>query len=320
MAGFKTSLSESRGATRKSFVRLSGPNVDARRAATHSKKVNSDDKDEKPDVPYAPHLREATEAGFAPNDWRGIFVMQGQRLSISSFTIHMDVEGKITSPGPTLSTGVEMAPYWLDIAAREANSAVRLVSKTNEAWKSGDTDAQTKALDAEFKACLQAITAAAFAMDAFYSTVEEAAPTAEATRNAWRRNRTRRSRRVFETLRRNFPITAGSQASLGPFLDQLYSFRDLAVHPTARTREAKKHPRLPVSIDEMFSRFRGRNAWVCVGVVIEMIQALTSVPKIKSDVLRGRMVPLKNLVDPISVRWRKSPAGKRHQYDMSHEG
>lgn len=265
------------------------------------------------------HTREALEAGFEPNEWHGIFVMQGQRLSISSFTISINDEGELSSPGPTLSTGVEMAPYWLEMAMEHAKASERLVSRTNEAWKTGDPEVQTKALNAEFKAALQAMTAAAFAIDAFYATINEVAPVPEATLKAWNKNRTRRSRRVFESIRRNFPMTAGSQASLKQFLDQLFSFRDQAVHPTPQTREAKKHPRLPVSVDEMFCKFRARNAWVSVGMTIEMLEALASSPKIRSPELRERLVPLKGLLDPIASAWRKSRTGKRHREDTAPE-
>jgi hypothetical protein len=259
--------------------------------------------------------REALDAGFDPNEWRGIFVMQGQRLGISSFTISIDDKGELSSPGPTLSTAIEMAPYWLEVAMEHAKAAQRLVSRTNEAWKTDDPSRQTVALNAEFKAAFQAMTAAAFAIDAFYATVKEVAPVPEATLKAWNKNRTRRSRRVFETIRRNFPMTVQSQASLKQFLDQLFSFRDQAVHPTPQTKEAKKHPRLPVSLDEMFCKFRARNAWVSVGVTIEMIESLVNSPKIRSSALQERLEPLKVLIDPIATGWRRSRAGKRHRQD-----
>lgn len=257
---------------------------------------------------------EARDAGFDPHEWRGVFLLKGHRLSISSFSISMNDKGEMISDGPQLATGVEMMPYWLEIAIEHAIRAEKLERKTDAAW-TGELipQKQVKAIEAELKASLQAMTAAAFAIDAFYATVEEAAPTAPLTRAAWRKNNTKRSRRVYETLRRNFPLTAESQRMLQGFLDQLFSFRDRAVHPSARTSDAIKHPRLPISIDKIFCIFRARNAFVSVGQVVELINTLVRHPKIKNAAVNERMSPLKELVVPLVKRWRRSRAAMRHR-------
>lgn len=113
---------------------------------------------------------------------RGIFVMQGQRRAVSSFTISINDEGELTSTGPALSAGVEMAPYWLGLAINHAIRADELSWKTNDAWRSSNPETQTAALDAEFTACLQAMTPAAFMVDALYAPAQEAARAPEATR------------------------------------------------------------------------------------------------------------------------------------------
>lgn len=270
---------------------------------------------DQPDPVQAQHKSEAIEAGFQPDESRGIFLMQGQRLSLSSFSISINDDGEVTSEGPTLSTGVEMTPYWLAIAATHANSCARLVSKTNEAWNTNDPKKQVAALNAEFSAALQAITAAAFAIDALYATLKEVMPVPEATHHAWKKNRTRRSRRVFETIRRCFSLGQTTQRMLKSFLDQLFAFRDEAVHPSARTRLAIKHPRLPVGVDEAFCKFRARNAWISVGAVIEIVEGLLDSKNVRSPELAKRLEPLKTLVRPIARKWRRSAAGKRRETD-----
>lgn len=262
------------------------------------------------------HRREAEEAGFAPEEWRGIFLMQGQRLSLSSFTISMNEQGEITSDGPKLSTGVEMAPYWLSIAIDHAVAAERLAAETNEAWKGDDAEAQSRALDAEFKITMQAMTAAAFAIDAFYATVQEEVPAPEATRAAWKRNGTSRSRRAFETFRRSFPLKQSSQQGLKLFLDQLFSFRDTAVHPSARTRDAVKHPRLPVSVDQLFCIFRAQNACVSVGQVVDLLERFSTHPDIRFPKLKERIKPLSKLIEPLARQWRDTPAAIRHRREQ----
>jgi hypothetical protein len=264
---------------------------------------------------------ECVEAGFEPNDFRGVFLMQGHRVSIPSFTISFNEDGsEITSSPVTLWTGIEMTPFWLSCAVEHAIAADEASAATNEAWRSDNPQLQTTALDAEFRASLQAITSTAFALDSFHATLLDAAPIPDATLKAWRRNKTRRSRQVFETIRRNFGIGPITQAYVRDFVDRIFSFRDQAVHPTAATRATVKHPRLPVGIDQVFCIFRARNAWLSAGHAVEMLQALANFEKIRSPKVRERMEALKALLAPIGEAWRASQAAERYYRDSRANG
>ena len=46
----------------------------------------------------------------------GIFLTKGMKVGIPSFSISIGEDGKLSSDGITLHTGLDMCPYWLEIA------------------------------------------------------------------------------------------------------------------------------------------------------------------------------------------------------------
>lgn len=253
---------------------------------------------------------EAQEAGFEDDDWQGIFVLRGQTIDLSAFTISVDERGEITSPGPTLSTSTHLAPYWLKAAVKHAIDAERFSHLTNKAFQSSDANRRWIALDREMVSSMQAVACSAFAIDALHAALLKVNPTPEATREAWKRNRTKRSRQIFETLRRSFVFCPKSGAKIQQFLDQLAGVRDKAVHPPSRSRPAEKHPRLPVAIDPTFVLFRARNAIAAVGMTVSLIEQSANAETARSEPVRERMHALKELVRPISRNWRRTKAAR----------
>lgn len=77
-------------------------------------------------MPGIEYPSEAHEAGFGDVPWQGVFLMKGQSLDLSSFTITEHEDGSITSTSPIISTSTHMAPYWLEAAVRHARDAERM--------------------------------------------------------------------------------------------------------------------------------------------------------------------------------------------------
>lgn len=255
-------------------------------------------------------LDEVHEAGFGDTPVSGVFVMRGQSLDISSFTISISDEGEISATSPTLSTSTHMAPYWLDAATVHAREVQRLAKATNEAFQNGDPDTKARCLNAELIASMQAIACSAFAIDALHSSLLKVQPTPPATKAAWRKNGTKRSRQIFETLRRNFKIGPKSSSTIQTFLDQLTAARDMAVHPPSRSKPTEKHARLPVGVDPAFNMFRARNAIVCVGLAMNLVDEISKAQTAKDAKVSERMASLHELLMPIRKRWQRSSAGK----------
>jgi hypothetical protein len=253
---------------------------------------------------------EAREAGFDDTPSNGVFLMRGQSLDLSSFTISIADDGEISATTPTLSTSTHMAPYWLRAAIGHARDAHRLAAATNQAFRTTDSLVQTRCLSAELTASMQAIACSAFAIDALHASLLKVAPTASATKEAWRKNRTKRSRQIFETIRVNFKLHPQVSTRVKVFLDQLTTARDIAVHPPSRSMPAQKHARLPVSMDPAFNTFRARNALVCVGLTVSLVEQLSEAKTVKKAKVAERMASLHELVTPLSRRWQRTSAGK----------
>lgn len=238
-------------------------------------------------------------------------MIRGLTIDLSAFTISFDEQGEITSPGPTLSTSTHLAPYWLRAAVKHAVDAERYSHLTNDAFKNGNTDQRCNALDREMLSSMQAVACAAFAVDALHAALLKVNPTPEGTKVAWRRNGTKRSRQIYETLRRSFSFGQKSGAKICQFLDQLADARDKAVHPPSRSRPAEKHPRLPVGIDPTFVLFRARNAIAAVGMTVNLIGESAKAEKAKSEQIKERMHALHEQVRPIWRNWLRTKAAKK---------
>jgi hypothetical protein len=120
-----------------------------------------------------------------------------------------------------------------------------------------DDDVFNAALEAEFRASLLAVAASAFAVDAFYASVVEAASDARV------RARTRDGR-IFETLRRAFDLTPGQRAALHEPSRIVFRLRDEAVHPPAVWAEPALHPIFNLGMEpevrQLLRRERGQRA------------------------------------------------------------
>jgi hypothetical protein len=254
--------------------------------------------------------KEADEAGFGETPWQGIFVMRGQSMDISSWRITEHDDGNVTTTSPTISTTTHMAPFWLKAAAKHARDAERLSHVTNRAFQEDLANAKADALNSEMLAAMQAMTCAAIAIDALYAALLIIQPTPTGVQNAWRKNRTKRSRQIFETFRRLFNMGPKSQAELKLFLDQLTEARDTAVHPPSKSKLAQKHARLPVSVDPAFNMFRARNAIVATGLAINLVESTARAETAKSTMTAEKMSSLHELTQPILRAWVRSKAGR----------
>jgi hypothetical protein len=66
-------------------------------------------------------------------------------------------------------------------------------------------------------------------------------------------------------------------------LKEIYRFRDLAVHPTAKANEPVRHPELDVGVEWRFVAYRYENAQPLVRAAIQLIDELVSKGNPKAD-------------------------------------
>jgi hypothetical protein len=130
---------------------------------------------------------------------------------------------------------------WTDVAIEHARMAGKARQRAVEA--PDGSPAMGKAFDGELKAALVAITAAAFAVDAWFGAVKPMIPLPPHLLAAWTKSGARPSRaaRVSETLNAGFAVGPVA-ARWGRQLKWLYALRDGAVHHDSLFVEAAPHP------------------------------------------------------------------------------
>ena len=93
----------------------------------------------------------------------------------------------------------------------------------------------------------------------------------------WNKKGTARHKQVADTfrvqLRINKPATV---KDIKHRVSQVFHFRDLAVHPGSKFREAVYRPVLNVDLDWHFSAFRRQNAVNATAIAIGMLDSLVS--------------------------------------------
>jgi hypothetical protein len=122
---------------------------------------------------------------------------------------------------------------------------------------------------------MQAIVAAATAVDAFYAAVQQAVVLPSDLREKWRHGRTARYTQVAEVLRRGFSLKPREVEALRRLLRELYKFRDLAVHPSGKTDTPVVHLELNVGVEWRFATFRAANAEELVTSASRIVWDLT---------------------------------------------
>ena len=157
-----------------------------------------------------------------------IFVTRGARLKMSEVTIDFD------NPGPVQATfhiAYDMYPHWADIAQEHARECRKRAVVVSELWTNGSRPEEVEAVEAEVRAGMQAIVAAATAIDGLYGTVVAVSGKVSAGKK-----RQTRAKVVAETIKQRFDISPANFIAIRALLIDLYSLRDEAVHPPGAAR------------------------------------------------------------------------------------
>jgi hypothetical protein len=194
----------------------------------------------------------------------GIFISRGMQITIPSFSIRLRDDGQFESDPVSLHVRFDLCPTWIQVARRHLDHAQNAKARRDEAWPGSDEDAKAKALEEEFEASMQAIVSAAIAWDALYAILREHVTIPPAMSEKWRLGRTARYTQISETVRRAFVLKPKGSSLLRSNLRALYSFRDMAVHPSGKIAAPLLHPELNVGMEWRFVYFRAQNAEMAV--------------------------------------------------------
>ena len=201
--------------------------------------------------------------------------------------IRVPVGGLKLSSDGTASLEVEVLlythSYWLDIALDHLERAATAETALKAAWGGSDEELKGKFLESLFAASMQAIVAAAVALDAFYAAVKVHRPVAPDVVKAWAKNKTSRPTQIAEVLRSCFKLNAASFAEFKKILGQLFEWRDWTVHPPAHFRAPLLAPHLGVATEWRFAIYSAENARRAVGFAIRVLAQLLRKPRPGKD-------------------------------------
>ncbi|MFC0221179.1 hypothetical protein [Nocardioides zeicaulis] len=194
------------------------------------------------------------------------------------------------------------------IAALDAQTAIAAeVESLKGPTPPPDEQALQDLLDAELRASMRTISAAAFAVDSFYASVQARSPD-HPDRERWRTprangRRTARHSIVFETLRYHLKIRPVAAPEYKRRISDLFRFRGWAVHADAEFREAIERPDLDRGVDWHYVAFRTENAIAVVGGTLQMLSALVDVFDRGSQEMRDWQPHAREALDAVIARY-----------------
>jgi hypothetical protein len=216
----------------------------------------------------------------------GIFISRFITLSLSDLTISFGPDGSSGTSKALVS--YDVCPIWLEIAIEHLKAASGANSEMVSAWANPATanDAKGETLERVFRHSMQAITAAAIAIDGFYAAVQKKIKIDPALIDKWKANKTARYSQVAETVRIAYQLKSKGSKAFRDSIKQIYKFRDQAVHPSAAMEEAVLHPDIDVGVERRFAVFRYDNAFQIVRITVTMIDELARNGNVKNDAMK----------------------------------
>jgi len=191
----------------------------------------------------------------------GIFISRGMTLSVP-------VGGMVVGTGAeefvikslTLQIRFDVCPTWIELSLNHTARSIDAKNHRDKIWAAGNEEAKAPALEREFEHSMQAMMAAAIAIDAFYAVLAQHVYLPPSVLANWRTKRTSRYAQVTEVIRRAFKLKPSGTAGLRQNLKEIYRTRDLAVHPSGKIEIPVHHPELDLGVEWRFAYFRSSNA------------------------------------------------------------
>lgn len=201
----------------------------------------------------------------------GVFLVKGDRVSISNFSISIDEQGNLGGTPVELHTGIDMSPYWLNIAYQHVKAAEKAHNGLMLAKSEKNDNLIGEYLKKESSEGMQAIVASGIAIDAYYASIKEYVEIPNSTLDAWRVNGTARYKQIAEVFRVGFHLSDKSSRNVRDILKQNLDLRDKAVHPCTGTTYPLHHVELNKVTDWRYATFRFYNTKIIYMLTLSII-------------------------------------------------
>ena len=201
----------------------------------------------------------------------GLFITKGMNVSIPEFSLSINESGDINSEKMTIHTGLDMCPYWIEIAYTRLNETDDIHEKLILAKNDNNESLMGDLLQKEFTSGMQAIMAGCIAIDSYYASIKDFAEIPEDLARTWQKNGTARYKQIAEILKRTFVIPQDLFLKIRKILEQSFGLRDMAVHPKHGTDLPVLYPEINKISDWRYAAFRYTNVKAVVGHSLSII-------------------------------------------------
>lgn len=206
----------------------------------------------------------------------GLFITKGMLINFDNFSLKIGDDGEIEVGQVSISTALDMCPYWLDIAYEHLLLTEQAHNDLMVAKELDNGEMIGKALSTEFTSGMQAIMASAIAIDAFYACIKERIEIHEDLIRVWRENKLSRYKQIVEVIRIASPMKHETVKEIRGHLKGIFHFRNMAVHPPSKKTLPLLHPELNKITDWRYVEFRYRNAKIITGDSLSIIAQIAS--------------------------------------------
>ena len=121
----------------------------------------------------------------------GLFITKGMNFSLEECTFSVNEKGEMEHK-MTIHTGLDMCPYWLEIAYAHLEKTEEIHLKLIAANSGEDPNLIGKLLQEEFMSGMQTIMGACIAIDAYYASIKKFANIPNTLSQVWRKKGTAR--------------------------------------------------------------------------------------------------------------------------------
>jgi hypothetical protein len=168
-------------------------------------------------------------------------------------------------------------PHWLDIAIDHAVAARVSRLSLEEAVRDGVDDV-AQLLRSESQASVVAMSGAAIALDSFHGTLRTRRDMTDYDRK-WSDARTPRHARITELICATFKLENAAASQAADLVQDLFKFRDWAVHPPARFEDPVRHDVMGSAVPWWYVAFASPNATRALHNVTRLLASVLTRPK-----------------------------------------
>ena len=204
----------------------------------------------------------------------GVLVIEGSQLKISDLHITLNLDGPPSLSPVRVLLSWEIWPMWLRVAIEHEAAARRIRTELLQADGPDDDQLRADLLASEARACMVAVTAAAFTFEAMALSAVAKAGLADGIGS-----RTSAAKRIAEMLKQCFAIPSDQFKGWRAGLQQLFTARNEAVHPDTGFHEPLPHPALRAGVARPAHVYRLENAQAAVEGALGCALALSKVPR-----------------------------------------